>query len=65
MVATQIILDKEILDLAAEIFSTTFGLCWDDAVDQAIEQFPALLDIAIEWDRAAAAEALGDLAIAA
>lgn len=58
----QDVLDSELLDLATEIFSTTYGLDWNGAVDQAIEMLPSLLDLATEWDVQAAQEALGDIA---
>lgn len=53
-----IALDAELLDLATEIFETTYGLYWVDAVDQAIEAFSDLFDLAIEWDVQASIEAL-------
>ncbi len=57
----QDVLDSEVLDLATEIFSTTYGLDWNGAVDLAIEMLPGLLDFAVEWDVQASREAVGDI----
>ena len=57
----QDVLDAEVLDLATEIFSTTYGLEWNGAVDLAIAQIDGLLCFAAEWDVQAAREALGDI----
>ena len=58
IIARQIVLDAELLDLATEIFENSYGMDWDTAVDQAIESFSDLFDLAVTWDTEAAIEAL-------
>lgn len=49
-------MEKELLALTVEIFETTYGLLWQDAIAQAKRIYANLCKFAVEWDTQADAE---------
>lgn len=43
-------LATEIEDLAFEVFCTTYGADWQQSIETALAELPALIDYADDWD---------------
>jgi hypothetical protein len=55
-----ICIDHELADLALELFSTTYGMSWQQAFDAARSMLADLMIYGLDWDEAAWQAAVSD-----